>query len=394
MRKAIHEFDLIDDGDVVAVGVSGGKDSLMLLRGLIELRKFIGIRFDIVAITLDMCFGGEKGDFTAVRKLCEDNDVKYIVEETVIGQVVFDIRKEANPCSLCARMRRGALHDAAKATGCNKIALGHHRDDAVETFLMNLYVEGRIGCFAPKTYLSKKDLYMIRPLCLAPEKEIRHAVKECGDITVIKSKCLADGHTKRQEMKEYIRLREKDDKGFCDRMFGAIRRSGIDGWGYSNPEEKTTPKYHAYTCEFIEENERYADEALTILKDWGNVGDVFKKVVLDNMDKDKKLPRAVVALDKEKNVVGVCAVLETDEINDTGLTPWAGFVFVTKAHRARRVSEMMLKKLEGYVKELGYNYIYLSTDHISLYENYGYIEQGLAMTIYGVPSKIYRKKVI
>lgn len=232
LRKAIEEFDLIQDGDVVGVGVSGGKDSLILLKGLYLLKRFIGIDYKIVAITLDPQFNGVQGDYSSVQRLCDEMGIEYVLKRTQIGKIVFDIRKEEHPCSLCARMRRGALHDIAKEAGCNKIALGHHRDDVVETFMMNLEIEGRIGCFSPKSYLSRKDITMIRPLVLATEKSIRHAVNNCEDINVVKSKCPADGHTKRQEMKEYLKEKERNDKGFKDRIFGALRRSGIDGWGF------------------------------------------------------------------------------------------------------------------------------------------------------------------
>lgn len=233
MRKAIQEFDLIQDGDRIAVGVSGGKDSLALLLGLIQLRRFIGIDYELAAVTLDPVFGGVEGDYSAVAKLCEENGVEYVVRKTHIGEIVFDIRNESNPCSLCARMRRGALHDLAKELGCNKVALGHHYNDAVETFMMNLFIEGQVGCFSPKSYLSRKELWMIRPLVFAPESAVRAAIKR-NNIEVVKSKCPADGHTKREEMKEFLRQREYSDKGFTDRIFGAMRRSGVNGWGFKN----------------------------------------------------------------------------------------------------------------------------------------------------------------
>lgn len=236
MRKAITEFDLISDGDRIAVGVSGGKDSLVLLRGLCLLRRFIGIDYEIVAVTLDPCFSGVEGDYSSVQKLCDEMGIEYSLRRTQIGQIVFDVRKEEHPCSLCARMRRGALHDAAKELGCNKVALGHHFNDAVETFMMNLFIEGRIGCFSPKSYLSRKDLTLIRPMVLAPEADIRRAANK-NNIEVIKSKCPVDGHTKREDMKEYLAQMEKKDKGFTDRIFGALRRSGIDGWGFKAKEE-------------------------------------------------------------------------------------------------------------------------------------------------------------
>lgn len=237
MRKAIQEFDLIQDGDRIAVGVSGGKDSLVLLRGLFLLKRFIGIEYDIVAITLDPRFGGTDGDYSAVDEMCREMGIEYKLIRTHIGEIVFDVRQESNPCSLCARMRRGALHDAAKEAGCNKIALGHNYEDVVETFIMNLFNEGRLGCFAPKSYLSRKDITMIRPLVLAPEKDIRNAANR-SNLQVVKSKCPADGHTSREATKQFLAERDKLDKGFSDRIFGAMRRAGLDGWDYKvNNEE-------------------------------------------------------------------------------------------------------------------------------------------------------------
>lgn len=178
MRKAIQEFDLIHNGDRICVGVSGGKDSLVLLNGLILLRRFIGINYEIVGVTLDPCFNGEPGDYSSVAELCASHQVEYHVIPTQIGEIVFNVRQESHPCSLCARMRRGALHDATLKFNCNKIALGHNFDDAVETFIMNLFTEGRIGCFSPISYLSIKKIHMIRPLVFAPEKEILQSRSE------------------------------------------------------------------------------------------------------------------------------------------------------------------------------------------------------------------------
>lgn len=237
MRKAIQEFDLIQDGDKIAVGVSGGKDSVVLLTGLARLQRFIGIRYELIAITLDPRFGGTETDYSPVAALCEELQVPFHLERTDIGPIIFDVRKEPNPCSLCAKMRRGALHDAAKALGCNKIALGHHYDDVVETFVMNLFNEGRVGCFSPKTYLSRKDLWMIRPLVFAPEKEVRRAAVKNG-LPIVKSKCPADGHTARQDTKEFLAEHERESEGFKLRLFGALRRSGVDGWGYPEAKEK------------------------------------------------------------------------------------------------------------------------------------------------------------
>lgn len=229
MRQTIQEFDMIQDGDRIAVGVSGGKDSLVLLKGLIELRRFIGIDYDVVAITLDPRFGGVEGDYSSVAQMCSEAGVEYRLIPTDIGQIVFDIRKELNPCSLCAKLRRGALHNAAKDAGCNKIALGHHFDDAVETFMMNLLNEGRIGCFSPVTHLARCGLVQIRPMVMAPEKEIIRAARRL-DLNVVKSKCPADGHTSRQRTKELLAELEKTNKGVTERIFGAMRRGKIDGW--------------------------------------------------------------------------------------------------------------------------------------------------------------------
>ena len=176
IRRACQEFDLIEDGDRIAVGVSGGKDSLVLLTGLALMRRFYEKKYEVVALTLDPRFGGEETDYSPVAEMCEQLGVEYHLLKTDIGEIVFDIRKEPNPCSLCAKMRRGALHDLAKANGCNKLALGHNNDDAIETFMMNLFNEGRIGCFAPISYLSRKDITIIRPLVFAPE----HAVMSCA----------------------------------------------------------------------------------------------------------------------------------------------------------------------------------------------------------------------
>lgn len=233
MRKAIQQYDMIQDGDRIAVGVSGGKDSLVLLEGLARLRSFIGIEYDVVALTIDPNFKGQAGDYTAVAEMCRRLNVEYHIVSTHIGEIVFDVRKEPNPCSLCARMRRGALHNSAADFGCNKVALGHNYDDTVETFLMNLFTEGRIGCYSPVTILEDKNLTVIRPLVLAEEKEIRRAVRK-NDIEIVKSACPADGHTNRQKTKEFIASLEKSDHGLKDRLFGALVRSGIDGWGINS----------------------------------------------------------------------------------------------------------------------------------------------------------------
>ena len=229
MRRAITDYHMIESGDCVGVGVSGGKDSVALLCGLARLRTIMGFPFSVTAITLDLGFGGVKTDYSPIAELCEQLDVPYIIKRTQIGEVVFDIRNETNPCSLCAKMRRGALHDAAKEQGCNKIALGHHYDDAIETFMMNLFNEGRVGCFQPVTYLSRKDITMIRPMLYAPERDIKSAVTRCN-MPIVKSVCPADGVTERTRIKEYLATLERERRGVKKRIFGAMVRGNISGF--------------------------------------------------------------------------------------------------------------------------------------------------------------------
>lgn len=198
IRRACEDFHLIEDGDIVAVGVSGGKDSLLLLYALSLYRKFAPQRFEVKGLTLTM--GLEPFDTSKVAALCEKLDVEYIVRPTEIGRIIFEERHEKNPCSLCAKMRRGALNDLAKECGCNKVALGHHRDDALETLLLCLLHEGRIHTFHPKSYLSKADLTVIRPMVYLPEKHIIHVAREM-QLPIIPSPCPANGATEREEMK-------------------------------------------------------------------------------------------------------------------------------------------------------------------------------------------------
>lgn len=229
MRSAMERYDMVQDGDRIAVCVSGGKDSTALLYALAQLRRFYPARFEVVGLTIDMGFSGEPADFSALDELCQKLQVPYTIKNTAIGKVVFDVRREENPCSLCARMRRGALHDAAKELGCNKIALGHHLDDAAETFYMNLFLGGSVGCFSPVTYLSRKDLYMIRPMVFAFERDVIRACNN-AELPIVKSKCPADGNTKRQDIKNLIRSLEKDYDRLRIKTIGALQRAGIDGW--------------------------------------------------------------------------------------------------------------------------------------------------------------------
>lgn len=230
MSRAIRDYNLIEPGDKLAVGVSGGKDSITLLEGLSRLRSFIDIPFDIVAITVDPRFGNVDGDFSLIESFCAERGIKYEIVRTQLSEIIFDVRKEKNPCSLCARMRRGILHDTTKALGCNKIALGHHKDDVVETFVMNLLQEGRIGCFQPMTYLSRKDIKMIRPMIYLEEKEINSAVKR-NNLPVIPSGCPVDKTTTRQKTKEWIwEMRTSGHRDISEKIFGAIQRSDLKGW--------------------------------------------------------------------------------------------------------------------------------------------------------------------
>lgn len=229
MRKAIQEYKMIEPGDRICVGVSGGKDSVALTVGLAHLRRYLNIPFEVVAVSLDPQFGGKATDYAPLEELFAKLEVPFEIRRSNIGAVVFDVRKEPNPCALCAKMRRGLLHDTAKELGCNKVALGHHLDDAIETFYMNLWGEGRLGCFSPVTYLSRKDLTMIRPMILATESDVRRAVKH-ESLPVVKSACPADGATRRQEMKEYVADMCHKDRAFRQKMLGAMQGADLDGW--------------------------------------------------------------------------------------------------------------------------------------------------------------------
>lgn len=228
-RAAVDKYNMIEAGDKIAVGVSGGKDSLALLYALAKLRDFYPKPFSLVAITLDYQFNGIAEDYTAIEALCKKLQVEYIVRRTNLWEVIFETRKEKNPCSLCAKMRRGLLHDTAVANGCNKVALGHHLDDAAETFLMNLLNGGKIGCFSPVSYLSKKKLYLIRPLIFTYEKDVAAAARR-ANLPVVKSRCPMDKVSNRQNMKELLKSLEKDYPAVRKKIVGALERSHIDNW--------------------------------------------------------------------------------------------------------------------------------------------------------------------
>ena len=218
---------MIEEGDRIAVGISGGKDSTALLCVLKELQRFYPKHFELVAITVNTGFAGM--DFSPLVSLCAQMEVEYRIVDSDIAKIVFDVRNESNPCSLCARMRRGLLHDTAKELGCNKLALGHHYDDAVVTFLMNLFNEGRIGCFSPVTYLSRKDLTMIRPFLFADEGDIRYFMKS-NDLPVVTSTCPEDKHTDRERFKKMVDEMDRENKGLKHRIFTAMEKGKVDGF--------------------------------------------------------------------------------------------------------------------------------------------------------------------
>ncbi len=228
-RAAVDDYKMIQNGDKIAVGVSGGKDSVMLLKALCDLKRFYPADFEIVAITLDMRFDNKDGDFSTIQKLCDEYGIEYVIQKTDLYEIIFNIRKEESPCSLCARMRRGILHDTAKQLGCNKIALGHHLDDAAETFMMNLLIESRIGCFAPVTYLSRRDITMIRPLIYVREAAVEQAVERLN-LPVIESKCPANEKTKREDAKQLLKSLSDEYGDVPERIIGAMQRASIDRW--------------------------------------------------------------------------------------------------------------------------------------------------------------------
>lgn len=220
IRRADEDFGLIKDGDRIAVGVSGGKDSIALLYALRLYKYFSKTKYDIIGITLDM--GLFHPDTDEIQKFCSANDIEYKVVPTKIGNIVFEARKESNPCALCSNLKRGALHNAAIEENCNKVALGHHFDDVLETLMMSLLYEGRFNTFSPLTYMERKNIYVIRPMVYASEMEIIGVAKR-HNLPVFKSGCPADGTTKREEMKEAVRVIVKKYPDFKDRVLTALK---------------------------------------------------------------------------------------------------------------------------------------------------------------------------
>ena len=227
-RRAVDDYSMIEAGDRIAVGLSGGKDTMALLCSLWGLKRFYPKHFELVGITVDLGFEGM--DFSPLTDFCKELEIEHIIVPTKISDVVFVNRGESNPCSLCSRMRRGVLHDASKDAGCNKLALGHHFDDAVETFMLNLFREGRIGCFSPVTYLSRKDLTMIRPMIFAQEKDIRYFINRNESLPIIQNRCPEDKRTERENMKKMLSELDRNDKGLKHRIFGAMQKAHVDGF--------------------------------------------------------------------------------------------------------------------------------------------------------------------
>lgn len=234
-RKAVDDYQMIEEGDRIAVGISGGKDSLTMLYALHGLMRFYPKRFSIHAVTVDLGFGNL--DLEPVKALCGTLDVPYTIVNTEISKIVFDERKESNPCSLCAKMRKGALNEAVKREGCNKVAYAHHKDDIVETMLMSLIYEGRFHSFSPRTYLDRTNLTVIRPLMYVDEADVI-GFQHSHALPVAKSPCPADGYTKRQYVKELLRQLNRENPGVKERMFSAVLNGNFSGWPPRAPRRR------------------------------------------------------------------------------------------------------------------------------------------------------------
>ena len=242
-RRCVEDYSMIAPGDRIAVGVSGGKDSLMLLMALAKLREFYPVPFTVEALTLDMgaAEGIEPLDFSPVRTLCQALDVPYTILTSEIQHIIFDLRREKNPCSMCAKMRRGALHEGLRQRGISKIALGHHYDDAVETFFMSLIFEGRLSCFQPVTYLDRTGVTQIRPLLYCGENLIRNTARRL-ELPVVENHCPANGNTKRQEIKELVFSLQGQYPGLKARAFGAMQRLPLPAWGPVEQRRRPLPE--------------------------------------------------------------------------------------------------------------------------------------------------------
>ena len=229
VRQAVDKYGMIEENDTVAVGLSGGKDSIALLASLDRLKSFYPKKFSVVGISVDMGFDDAGDIFAPVREFCAEHEIPYHIEKTKIKEIVFDVRKEKNPCSLCAKLRRGALVSCARELGAGKLALGHHLDDAAETFMLTLVNEGRVGCYSPVTVYEDTAVTVIRPLIYTREADIRSLVKK-ENLPVVKSPCPEDGNTDRAEIKNVIRELEINHRGLKKRIITAMEKRGLDGW--------------------------------------------------------------------------------------------------------------------------------------------------------------------
>ena len=238
LRRCIDEYNMIEENDKIVVGVSGGKDSTVLLRLMAELRRFYPKKYELYAVSLDLGMGM---DYTPMIELCKQLDVPYIIKKTDIKQVVFDIRKESNPCSLCAKMRRGALNDVTLELGAKKVALGHHEDDAIETFFLSLFYEGRLNTFMPVTFLDRTGVTQIRPMLYIHEKSIDSFVKR-NDLPIITNRCPVDKYTKREEIKQLVYDLSATYPDLKERIFGAMQRFPLPEWEpkgrYKRPKDQ------------------------------------------------------------------------------------------------------------------------------------------------------------
>ena len=227
VRRCIQDYDMIKEGDKIAVGVSGGKDSVALLTALARLQSYYPKRFELTAITLSMGLPGM--DFTPIKTLCQELDVPYVVKETQIAQIIFEARQEKNPCALCSKMRRGALNDTIKEMGISILALGHHMDDAVETLVMNLLYEGRIGCFEPVTYMSRSGVTQIRPMLYCREMDVTGFVRR-EKLPIVESTCPMDKNSRREDTKKLLSQLTHQFPDLRTKLFGAMQRLPLKGW--------------------------------------------------------------------------------------------------------------------------------------------------------------------
>lgn len=234
IRRAVDDYQMIETDDHIAVGISGGKDSLTLLYGLHGLMRFYPKPFQIHAVTVDLGF--DNLDLGKIKELCKSLDIPYTIVKTDIADIIFHQRKESNPCSLCAKMRKGALNEAIKAAGCNKVAYAHHKDDVVETMLLSLIYEGRFHTFSPVTYLDRMELTVIRPLMYMNEADVIGFIHK-NNVPVVKSPCPADGYTKREYVKNLLQTLNRETPGVKERMFTAIQNSTMGGWNKNNGKQ-------------------------------------------------------------------------------------------------------------------------------------------------------------